>query len=77
MTQVFDIHHNHLGFRIGVQIMKQGQFINICLVTDRNEFAALALLFVVIGHIWPAPLHWRGGKGVVTSGGAMLVLITG
>jgi len=41
--------------------------------TGSNKFAALALLFVVIGHIWPATLHWRGGKGVVTSGGAMLI----
>jgi glycerol-3-phosphate acyltransferase PlsY len=41
--------------------------------TGSNKFAALAMLFVVIGHIWPAPLHWRGGKGVVTSGGAMLI----
>lgn len=38
-----------------------------------QRMAAIAVLFVVIGHIWPAPLHWRGGKGVVTSGGAMLV----
>lgn len=41
--------------------------------TGNDQFAALALLFVVIGHIWPAPLNFRGGKGVVTSGGAMLV----
>lgn len=41
--------------------------------SGNHQFAALAVLFVVIGHIWPAPLHWRGGKGVVTSGGAMLV----
>jgi glycerol-3-phosphate acyltransferase PlsY len=41
--------------------------------TGSNQLAAVALLFVVIGHLWPAPLHWRGGKGVVTSGGAMLV----
>lgn len=41
--------------------------------TGSNQIAALAMLFVVIGHIWPAPLHWRGGKGVVTSGGAALV----
>jgi glycerol-3-phosphate acyltransferase PlsY len=41
--------------------------------TGNNQFAAIALLFVVIGHIWPAPLHWHGGKGVVTSGGAMVV----
>lgn len=41
--------------------------------TGSNQFAAVAMLFVVIGHIWPAPLNWRGGKGVVTSGGAALV----
>jgi glycerol-3-phosphate acyltransferase PlsY len=41
--------------------------------TGSNQLAAVALLFVVIGHLWPAPLHWRGGKGVVTSGGAMLI----
>ena len=41
--------------------------------TGSNLLAAVAVLFVVIGHIWPVTLNWRGGKGVVTSGGAMLV----
>jgi glycerol-3-phosphate acyltransferase PlsY len=41
--------------------------------TSSSLLAALAVLFVVIGHIWPVTLNWRGGKGVVTSGGAMLV----
>jgi glycerol-3-phosphate acyltransferase PlsY len=41
--------------------------------TGSSLLAALAVLFVVIGHIWPMTLNWRGGKGVVTSGGAMLV----
>ncbi len=41
--------------------------------TGDNLLAALAVLLVVIGHIWPVTLNWRGGKGVVTSGGAMLV----
>ncbi len=41
--------------------------------TGSSLLAALAVLFVVIGHIWPVTLNWRGGKGVVTSGGAMLV----
>lgn len=41
--------------------------------TGNNQFAAVAMLFVVVGHIWPAPLNWRGGKGVVTSGVAALV----
>lgn len=33
----------------------------------------LALLAVVVGHIWPFQLRFRGGKGVATSLGAMLV----
>ena len=41
--------------------------------TGSSLLAALSVLFVVIGHIWPITLNWRGGKGVVASGGAMLV----
>lgn len=41
--------------------------------TSSNLLAALAVLCVVVGHIWPVTLNWRGGKGVVTSGGAMVV----
>jgi glycerol-3-phosphate acyltransferase PlsY len=33
----------------------------------------LALLAVVVGHIWPAQLHFQGGKGLATTIGAMLV----
>lgn len=40
-----------------------------------NDFAAaLALLAVIVGHIWPAQLRFRGGKGVATSLGGLLVL---
>ena len=36
--------------------------------------AALAMLAVVAGHIWPLPLRFCGGKGVATSLGALLLL---
>jgi glycerol-3-phosphate acyltransferase PlsY len=32
-----------------------------------------AMLAVVCGHIWPAQLGFRGGRGLATSGGALLV----
>jgi glycerol-3-phosphate acyltransferase PlsY len=35
--------------------------------------AAAALLCVVIGHIWPVVLGFRGGKGIATSLGALVV----
>jgi acyl phosphate:glycerol-3-phosphate acyltransferase len=37
----------------------------------------LALLAVVVGHIWPAQLHFQGGKGLATTLGAMLVFDPG
>ena len=34
---------------------------------------ALVLIAVVCGHIWPAPLRFKGGKGVATALGGMIV----
>lgn len=37
----------------------------------------LATMLLVIGHIWPAQLGFRGGKGAAPLSGAMLVLAPG
>jgi glycerol-3-phosphate acyltransferase PlsY len=41
--------------------------------TGDNHLALLAMLAVVVGHLWPVQLRFHGGKGVVTSLGALLV----
>jgi glycerol-3-phosphate acyltransferase PlsY len=40
--------------------------------TTNDWLALVALLTVVAGHIWPAQLHFRGGKGMATSLGGLL-----
>ncbi len=48
----------------------------VCLArrfTGNEELSLLAMLAVTAGHIWPAQLKFRGGKGVSTSLGALLV----
>ena len=37
------------------------------------RLTAIALLFVVVGHVWPAQLKFHGGKGVSTLLGALLI----
>jgi glycerol-3-phosphate acyltransferase PlsY len=42
--------------------------------TNHNRWVmALAVLAVVAGHVWPAQLRFRGGKGVATSFAALLL----
>jgi glycerol-3-phosphate acyltransferase PlsY len=40
---------------------------------DDQRLTGLAMLAVVLGHIWPLQLGFRGGKGVATSVGALAV----
>ena len=42
------------------------------LITGSQFASLLAGLFCVIGHNWPVFFHFRGGKGVATTGGVML-----
>lgn len=42
-------------------------------LSNDNFSAALAVPAVVAGHLWPAQLKFRGGKGVTTSLAALLV----
>ena len=42
------------------------------LITGSHFASLLAGLFCDIGHNWPVFFHFRGGKGVATTGGVML-----
>jgi acyl phosphate:glycerol-3-phosphate acyltransferase len=41
--------------------------------TTDERIIAMAMVMVVVGHIWPAQLRFHGGKGMATSLGALLV----
>jgi glycerol-3-phosphate acyltransferase PlsY len=41
--------------------------------TADDRLVVLAMLAVVAGHVWPVQLHFRGGKGMATSLGALLI----
>jgi glycerol-3-phosphate acyltransferase PlsY len=41
--------------------------------TTDDRLLALAMVGVVAGHLWPVQLRFRGGKGMATSVGALLL----
>jgi acyl phosphate:glycerol-3-phosphate acyltransferase len=41
--------------------------------TTDDSLLALAVLGVVAGHVWPAQLHFRGGKGMASALGALVI----
>lgn len=43
-------------------------------VTASDGLKIVAMLAVVVGHIWPLQLRFHGGKGVATSTGALIFL---
>ncbi len=54
--------------------LKGGVAVAIGLWLEFPEWVILlGLLFVVAGHIWPLPFRFRGGKGIATLVGGLLV----
>jgi len=51
-----------------------GQLIANFIGIDRTIAGYVAVIFVVVGHNWPAFLGFKGGKGVATSLGAMMAI---
>lgn len=48
--------------------------VGLAMYETRNDGCALvALIAVVMGHIWPVQLGFRGGKGVATSIGGLVI----
>jgi glycerol-3-phosphate acyltransferase PlsY len=52
-------------------------FYRFSVVTDYDSLRILMGFAVICGHIWPVFLRFKGGKGVATSAGVLVVLCPG
>ena len=60
---------------LGWDILKGALAVWLARAIAPNDVAiALAFIFAVVGHIWPAQLQFHGGKGAATALGCMLMV---
>lgn len=59
---------------LGIDILKGIVAVLIAKIFGSTMIQSFAAIFVVIGHIYPVWLNFRGGKGIATSLGAFIVL---
>lgn len=57
-----------------IDILKGVVAVAIGWLTADQTGAMLCVLFVMLGHVWPILLKFKGGKGIATSFGALLAL---
>jgi acyl phosphate:glycerol-3-phosphate acyltransferase len=65
---------NGFAFTLGGDLAKGGVAVWLAMALTGNERVALvALMAVVLGHVWPAQLGFHGGKGIATSLAGLLI----
>ncbi len=57
-----------------IDILKGVVSVFVGLLLAGHTGAMYCVLFVMLGHVWPVLLKFRGGKGIATSFGALLAL---
>lgn len=72
LVMLLDIAKGVLGTLACVLLMKGVDFPVFLGLTDWAK--ALGMVFVVAGHNWPVTMKFKGGKGVATTLGSMLVM---